>query len=379
MATGQAGGFTIPAHNLRGLTYDKARTLFQVAKHLNAGAFIFEIAKSEMGYTDQRPAEFSACVLAAALAEEWTGPVFIQGDHFQFSVKGHTKNPAAEMEGIQKLTREAVDAGFYNIDIDSSTLVVLERPTLREQQNDNFERCAEMTRFIREIQPPGVTVSIGGEIGEVGKKNSTVEEFEAFYAGYRDQIGDLKAISKISVQTGTAHGGVVLSDGSRRAVDIDFDVLCLISRAARRHGLAGTVQHGASTLPENLFDRFPRSEAVEIHLATEFQRLVFNHPSFPEDLRREMIDWLRKTKPQEWKENQTEAQNIEKSIKRCWGPFKKHIWSLDKNEILASLEQKLEILFRKLNVVDTRPLVSKHVTPVPILPPMPEELKRVIV
>lgn len=72
--------FTVPAMNLRVLSFDAAKAVFRVAKRINAGAFIFEIARSEIGYTDQRPAEYSTNVLAAALAEGWTGPVFIQGE-----------------------------------------------------------------------------------------------------------------------------------------------------------------------------------------------------------------------------------------------------------------------------------------------------------
>ena len=59
----------------------------RAAKKLNAGAFIFEIARSEIGYTEQRPHEYAAVVLAAALREGFSGPVFIQGDHVQTNAK----------------------------------------------------------------------------------------------------------------------------------------------------------------------------------------------------------------------------------------------------------------------------------------------------
>ena len=137
----------------------------------DAGTLIFEIAKSEMAYTDQRPGEYSVVILAAAVREGWQLPVFIQGDHFQFAMKDYQKDPVAVTEGIKKLTKEAIAAGFFNIDIDSSTLVVLERPTVKDQQRDNFERCAELTAFIRGLEPAGITISVGGEIGEVGKVN----------------------------------------------------------------------------------------------------------------------------------------------------------------------------------------------------------------
>jgi hypothetical protein len=69
--------FTVPAFNIRALTYDTARALFRAAMRHDVGAFIFEIARSEIGYTEQRPAEYAACVLAAAIREGFRGAVFI--------------------------------------------------------------------------------------------------------------------------------------------------------------------------------------------------------------------------------------------------------------------------------------------------------------
>ena len=94
-------------------------------------------------------------------------------------------------------------------------------------------------------------------------------------------------LSKISIQTGTSHGGVVLPDGSIANVNLDFGILLKLSRAARSaYGMGGTVQHGASTLPENAFGKFVESEAIEVHLATNFQNIIFDH--LPEGLRTEM-------------------------------------------------------------------------------------------
>ncbi len=90
--------FTVPAINLRGLTFDLAKSIFRVAKRNNSGAFIFEIAKSEIGYTHQRPLEYSAVILAAAIKEGFRGPVFIQGDHFQVNPKKFKEKPDEEIE-----------------------------------------------------------------------------------------------------------------------------------------------------------------------------------------------------------------------------------------------------------------------------------------
>src|ERR671922_2587705 len=126
--------FTVPAINVRAATFLTARQAFAAAIERDAGAVVFEIAKSEMAYTEQRPAEYTAVILAAALREGWRTPVFLQGDHFQFNATKWRTDPGAEMDGLKSLTHEAVEAGFLNIDIDSSTLVDLEQPTVPEQQ-----------------------------------------------------------------------------------------------------------------------------------------------------------------------------------------------------------------------------------------------------
>jgi len=133
-------GFTVPAINIRGLTYDVARVIFRKALEMNVGALIFEIARSEIGYTKQRPLEYSAVVLAGAVREGFEGPIFIQGDHFQFIRKNYLSDPNAEINYIRGLIAEAIDAEFYNIDIDASTVVDLSKETVKKQQAPNYNR-----------------------------------------------------------------------------------------------------------------------------------------------------------------------------------------------------------------------------------------------
>jgi fructose/tagatose bisphosphate aldolase len=364
---GEVSGFTVPAVNIRGITYDFARAMFRVAKKNNVGPFVFEIAKSEMGYTNQRPGEYSACVLAAAVKENYSGPVFIQGDHFQFNAKKFTQDPKKETEAIRDLIKEAVDAQFFNIDIDSSTLVDLSKKTTEEQQRNNYELAAEMTALIREVEPKGVTISVGGEIGEVGGKNSTPEEFRAYMEGYMKTLNSKKhgatSISKISVQTGSSHGGVPLPDGTVAQVKIDFGVLESISKIARKeYGMAGAVQHGASTLPEELFDKFPGVGTAEIHLATGFQNLLYD--VFPKEFRDTIYDYLRKNCAEEKKPNETDEQFIYKTRKKAFGPFKEQMWNLGKDwfaKANGELEKRLEFLFLKLNTQNTKNIVDKYV------------------
>ncbi len=356
-------GFTVPAINLRTFTYPASSAIFRVAKRYNAGAFIFEIAKSEIGYTAQRPLEYTSIILASAIKENFRGPVFIQGDHFQVKAKNYLTNPQKEIDSLKVLIEEAISAGFYNIDIDSSTLVDLAKESLIEQQRLNFEVCGIFTKFIREKQPQGIEISIGGEIGEVGGKNSTPQELRAFMKGYLEYIGSLKGISKISVQTGTSHGGVVLPDGSLAKVKIDFDTLRTLSEVAQKEfGLAGAVQHGASTLPSEAFHKFPQEGCAEIHLATQFQNIVYDN--LPLTLKEEIYSWIRKNLSSEKKPQDTEEQFIYKTRKKALGPFKKELFSLSKDikeNIASKLEEEFDFLFRQLKVENTKELVDKYV------------------
>ncbi len=377
---------TTPAINLRGLTYDLARTVFRAGQATATRQIILELARSEMGYTQQRPAEYASSVLAAAIKENWQGPVFIQGDHYQASPKAYASDPEKEIAAVRDLAIEAIAAGYGNIDIDASTLVDLSHESLAEQQALNSRLTAELTKAIRHSEPDGLTVSIGGEIGEVGKTNSTVEDLDAFMAGYLDELGRLSeetnrkltGMSKISVQTGTSHGGVLLPDGTIKEVSVDFETLARLSDVAKhRYGMGGAVQHGASTLPEEAFDKFAAADAVEVHLATAFQNVIYDSPAFPSDLRNEIYAHLSANHADERKADQTDEQFYYTTRKRGFGPFKKQLWSLPestKAEILGELQPRFELIMRELRVAGQGHLVDEHVQPVDVSTQAPSSL-----
>ncbi len=366
--------FTTPAFNLRVLSHHAARAMFRAAKKMNAGPFIFEIARSEIGYTAQRPAEYATNILAAAIAENWKGPVFLQGDHFQMSAKKYASDPQSEINAVKDLTREAISAGFFNIDIDSSTLVDISKPSVPEQQKTNFDISAEFGTTIRQFEPQGVTISIGGEIGEVGGHNSNEQELRAFMDGYnaemKKRVPGKPGLSKISIQTGTSHGGTVLPDGSLAEVSIDFDTLRELSRVARKdYKLGGTVQHGASTLPEEAFHKFVENEAIEVHLATNFMNMFYDHA--PAALKKEMYAWLDTNAASERKPGMTDEQFYYKARKNALGAFKSQLYALpqaDKDKLDAAWEKQFEKLFNLLGMKDTRQYIDKYIKPVSIQP-----------
>jgi len=365
-ARGEVAGFTVPAINIRMDTFDTAKKIFETAKAKAVGPVILELARSEQTYTWQRVFEYAPNCLAGAIAAGWVGPVFIQGDHYQFNAKKYAADPEAVTEEIRRACRDAVAAGYLNIDVDSSTLVDLSKETVDEQQRVNYTRAAEITALIRELEPEGVTISVGGEIGEVGKQNSNEAELRAYLDGFRREL-DARAsgavgVSKVSVQTGTSHGGLPLPDGGVAEVKLDFEVLRVLGEVARTYGAAGAVQHGASTLPDSLFHLFPTVETAEIHLATGFQNAVYDHPAFPAELHAEIEAWCFANAAGERKEGQTDSQFLYTTRKKAIGPFKRRTWSLPtKGEILASQAVKLAFLFDQLKVTGTADLLARYI------------------
>jgi fructose/tagatose bisphosphate aldolase len=186
-------------------------------------------------------------------------------------------------------------------------------------------------------------------------------------AGLEEKLGKgSTGISKISVQTGTTHGGVVLPDGSIAHIKLDFNTLKNLSETARReYGLAGAVQHGASTLPPEAFHKFVECETAEVHLATQFQNMIYESEHFPADLKKRIYAWLKIKVAGEAKQGETEEQFLYKTRKKALGPFKKEIMRLPqqtRDVIAAEIENKFDFLFKQLNVVNKRALVDEYCT-----------------
>jgi len=382
---GEFSGVTVPACNIRGMTYDSSRAARRAAQSLDAKALIYEIARSELGYTGQGPAEFAAQVIAASIREGYEGPVFIQGDHVQVNAKNYAKDPDAEIAGMHALIKDELAAGFYNIDIDTSTLVDLTHESLDAQQNTNYTLAASLTHYIRGLQFADLTVSVGGEIGEVGKKNSTIEELHAFMQGYERALKMLNpnhvGISKISVQTGTSHGGVVLPDGTVAKVNVDFDTLGTLSHVAQEeYHIGGAVQHGASTLPKEAFNEFSKANAIEVHLATGFQNLIFDHPALPADLKEQVYTWLRENRQEERTPEMTDEQFYYTTRKRGFGApgIKEAWWNMpadSKNAIMTDLQEEFRVIFDRLGIAGTAAKIDETVRPVKSAQPMPESMR----
>jgi hypothetical protein len=141
--------------------------------------------------------------------------------------------------------------------------------------------------------------------------------------------------------------------------------------------MAGAVQHGASTLPDDAFDQFPSHGTAEIHLATGFQNILYDGGGLPDGLRAEMMSWCLANCAEERKDGETDEQFLYKTRKKAIGPFKRQLWTLpaDAAEAIgANLRAKFGLLFDELRISGTRTLVDRWVAPVSVPRPLPASL-----
>lgn len=351
--------FTVPAMNMRAIAFQSARGVFQAMYEHNVGAAIFELSRGEIGFTCQRPMEYATNILCAAITENFTGPLFLQGDHFQISATRFAEDPETEINAVKELIAEAIAVGFYNIDIDTSTLVDLSFDKIEEQQRPNFLLSADLANFTRDIEPEGLTISLGGEIGEVGDANSTVEEVKVYLSGFLKHLDEkYLGLTKLSIQSGTKHGGNVLPDGTFGEMDVDFPLIEELTEACRKtDGLAGCVQHGASMLSLEKIGKLPKADCIEVHLAAAFLNVVYDN--LPEALVVQADTWLKENFADEWKPGWSEAQFLHHARRYPIGPFKHDWWAATAchDKIKDDVRKIASAYFLSLGVSDTKELV----------------------
>ena len=356
LAAGDLPPMTVPAMNLRGLTYDAARAAWRASIALEAGPLIFELAPSEADVSRQRFDEYAAMVLAAGAREGYRGPVFLQGDHFGL----YEDTPEAKAK-LRALAFEAVDAGLMQLDVDAAGLADLDADDASARQADNARATAAMVAELR--AEAGEHIVVGGEVGEIGGQNTRPDDLRAFLDGVRQSLpAGMRGLGKVSVQTGTRHGGIVTAAGGTAEMPLDIDLASRLSGIARReYGLPGVVQHGASTLTLEQLARLPGAGVIEVHLATGIQNLILDHAAMPGELidrmKREMVGPIEHAESGVYQDAETPEQQFYQARWKAWGRYKEDLWTLPpgvREAFRGSLESWFSGLFAALEVAGKR-------------------------
>lgn len=363
LGRGELPPMTIPAFNVRGLTYPLARAIWRAAMQSHCGPIIFELAPSESTGCDQTFEEYAALVIAAAFKEGYQGPVFLQGDHFSL-------DSADDLKWLEDLALQVIESGFYQIDIDGSHLFNQKAENLTDFHTPNAEITGKLIKSIRDMQPRDVHITLGGEVGEIGGRNTSVDDLIAFQVVLQKHLSDTTpGLDKISAQTGTTHSGIVLPDGTTGRMSVDFDLISDLSRQARLSGWSGLVQHGASTLQFEDLARLPQAGVIEVHLATQIQNILFDHPAFPLDLREQMKrELVKSTRSAEGDHLDTsdalsDAQRFYQARWAAWGIYKAQLWQLP-SEVISQVSDSLADwatqIFRSLKVAQRSQVLKNY-------------------
>ena len=120
----------------------------------------------------------------------------------------------------------------------------------------------------------------------------------------------------------------------------------------------------------------PEAETAEIHLATGFQNILYEHPEFPPELYAKVEEFCNTECADERSEGQTDVQFVYKTRKKALGPIKRDLWDLDvKDQIIADQQAKMKFIFEQLGITGNKATVEKYVQVPERHKPLPAGLK----
>ncbi len=375
-AVSRGRSIVVPAFNIRGLTYSTIRSIFRVAQKTDSGPFIIEISPAEMSHTQQRADEIAACVLGAALRENYSGPVFLQGDHFRLDPRRCQSDLQTETSRLQALILDGMNNGFLNFDIDATIATGPDTESHSGQNPSYLDLAADLCTFIRHHQPESVSIALGVEFanlrGVLRHSQTLVSDFSRFKESL-DRCGFPDHITKFNIHLDAVSGN---NSGSAHTAkpqipNVSADECAILREFAESmraaYGVCGLEVHSSTAIPEPYLPLLPSSGVVEAHLGTRLQDVVFDHPRFPIGLTEEIHSYLETHCSLESRSGLPQEQFYYLARKKAWGPFKKAICSLDertKLAILQDVEKEITMNFEKLGAVSQRKRMDE-IYPVP--------------
>ena len=336
-----------------------ARGIMQAAQELDA-AVLFEIAKSEVGYTGQNAKDFYDNIVKTAQDVGFNMPYAIHADHITIK---DTKPES--YKGAEDLIKSELAAGFTSYAIDASHNFNLNATDVREQLKDNID----ITKNLAKLIP--VKYSLEVEVGEVGrtdpatgeKQLSTPEEAYTFISALKAEgiNPDL-----LATNNGTSHGNVFDKDGNLIAkVGIDLKRTKAIADIIRPMGVR-VAQHGITGTPLDFIPLLLDCGIAKGNVGTNWQNIAIDN--IPPELRKRMEDWTlaceEAVKTKAKKPNIKESELISKTIKNSIKTFKADLASLpdEYNKKLDAATKKSAIdFFNAFNARGTGSKVKKYI------------------
>ncbi len=255
---------------------------------------MYEIAKSELTYTEFSPASFVAFIVQEnERLGNTTVPFAIHGDHI-------TVKKLEEVDNVAALIASEMEAGFTSFAIDASHM-------------ENEQNLAATVQLAQPIIRAGLSLEV--ELGEIGAKSGSAEGFtqpdEAkWFIEELDKQGvrpDLLAINNGSIHGtyfGTAHEGIQL-DLTRRI----WEAIQPWSVDIAQHGITGTsldkissfIEYGirkgnVGTLWQNISFGLAMNQNGNAITTENREYIKRPYRGIPDELWQEMWAWAVETK-----------------------------------------------------------------------------------
>ena len=255
---------------------------------------MYEIAKSELTYTEFTPATFAAFIVGE---NERLGntevPFAVHGDHIG------VKKPE-DVEGVRNLIAQEMEAGFTSFAIDASHM----------ENEKNLAATAELARPIIEA---GLNLEV--ELGEIGAKSGSAEGFtQPEEARWFISELDKREIrpNLLAINNGSIHGTYFGTSQEGIQLELTLEIWKAIqpwSVDIAQHGITGTsfdkissfIEYGirkgnVGTLWQNISFGLAMNQNGNA-LTTENREYIKRpYRGIPDELWREMCAWAVETK-----------------------------------------------------------------------------------
>lgn len=309
------------------------RGIMKAAREMDA-AIIFEIAKSEVGYTDQSPEEYISIVKSLAKEINFNTPYCIHGDHITIS-----ENTPDAIRSAEDLIRKEIEAGFTSFAIDASHNFNIEAETTREQLADNIEITTRIAKLIKRLMAEKgkkrENYGLEVEVGEIGKIDPETGEQELTTVD--EAVTFIKALNEngvypdlIAINNGTVHGNVYDAEGNIvPLLGIDGLRTREVANAIASLGVQ-IAQHGITGTPLELIHKLIDAGIVKGNVATNWQNIALDNMPF--DLVKKMENWTMENyavKVRAKKQSISDKEIIGKNIKYGIRVFKNEIANID--------------------------------------------------
>ncbi len=313
-------------------------------------AVLFEIAKSEVGYTGQTPADLYGAITAKAQELEFDAPYAVHGDHI-----GVKSTADADVQSAADLIKAELAAGFTSFAIDASHIFDVNAATVRDQLAGNIEVTTRLANLI----PNELSLEV--EVGEIGKKNPETGEQEL--TSVEEAVTFIEALQEngvypdlIACHNGSAHGNIYDEDGNIvEQIGIDEQRTRDIAAAIKPLGVQ-IAQHGITGTPLHLMHRLIDAGIAKGNVGTNWQNIALE--TLPDDLVKRMEEWtmdsdkvamMRKKKP-----NMSDRELLGKNIKHSIQHFKDEIAQLSDDDlapVYAKTKESADAFFEAFNAV----------------------------